>query len=445
MNSDLFWEVMGTQCPSGNHACLKRMRKFIRRRLPHGCVATTDSRGNLLVTKGKAEVYPCVVAHMDQVHDERDSFVVYVVDDRWVMAFDTDRGEQVGCGGDDKVGIFAALECLHKVPAIKAAFFVDEERGCVGSNAVNLSFFKDCGFIMQADRHIENGNEIITETNGVISSSDGFLKALIALGTPGDWKEGEGTCTDVGALAKRGAGVACVNVGAAYLHHHTSREVVSLPHLEQTIALMTGACEKLGSTRFEHVATSMYRGFGFGGGSNGYSHEGGWASPGGFYKGPHYYYTDDYDDGYDGFGKQPHHKEPSYSQSSSYPEGVYSPSEKTWWNKLPKSMRPACRLLLSEGFSPSELEGESLDSLMSLIDSEEIALMRMDPTSQDLVRSMKRAFSGFGIELQVNHSVKCPVSLYQTGEKSGSLVLVYNGSIRGASDYLDCLQNQKQR
>ena len=50
----------------------KRMRKFLRWWILNnvaGATLTTDAYGNLLVTKGQAEEYPCVVAHIDQVQD----------------------------------------------------------------------------------------------------------------------------------------------------------------------------------------------------------------------------------------------------------------------------------------------------------------------------------------------------------------------------------------
>ena len=46
------------------------MRKFIKwwlkNNVPEAAVKT-DETGNIYVTKGEAETYPCLVAHMDQV------------------------------------------------------------------------------------------------------------------------------------------------------------------------------------------------------------------------------------------------------------------------------------------------------------------------------------------------------------------------------------------
>ena len=57
--------------PSGNE---KKMRRFIKRwinnNIPQAEV-TTDAKGNIYVTKGKAENYPCIIAHLDQVQKTR--------------------------------------------------------------------------------------------------------------------------------------------------------------------------------------------------------------------------------------------------------------------------------------------------------------------------------------------------------------------------------------
>jgi len=49
-----------------------KIRKFIwnwvKQNIP-GVKIECDKQGNLYITKGKSESYPCIVAHMDQVQD----------------------------------------------------------------------------------------------------------------------------------------------------------------------------------------------------------------------------------------------------------------------------------------------------------------------------------------------------------------------------------------
>ena len=63
----LLKELFKIYSPSGNE---KKMRKFIkwwvRNNIPEATIKT-DQTGNIYVTKGEAETYPCLAAHIDQV------------------------------------------------------------------------------------------------------------------------------------------------------------------------------------------------------------------------------------------------------------------------------------------------------------------------------------------------------------------------------------------
>ena len=69
----------------------------------------TDAIGNVFITKGLADRYPCVAAHLDEIHSpcEREVVVegdiVYTVDRLW---------NRVGCGSDDKNGLWIIMNLL---------------------------------------------------------------------------------------------------------------------------------------------------------------------------------------------------------------------------------------------------------------------------------------------------------------------------------------------
>ena len=63
-----------------------------------------DIYGNLYITKGSSDLYPCVVAHLDQVHKYVKHFSIKKLGD-WIIGFDDKEGIQVGCGADDKVKV----------------------------------------------------------------------------------------------------------------------------------------------------------------------------------------------------------------------------------------------------------------------------------------------------------------------------------------------------
>jgi hypothetical protein len=74
----------------------------------------------------------------------------------YLSAFNPVSKEKTGIGGDDKCGIFICLELLKKFENIKAAFFVEEECGMLGSKNLCKSFFKDVGYAIQFDAPTNN-------------------------------------------------------------------------------------------------------------------------------------------------------------------------------------------------------------------------------------------------------------------------------------------------
>ena len=56
-----------------------------------------------------------------------------------------------GIGGDDKAGVALALAVMDTLPKCKAAFFVQEEVGLVGSEKMDYSFLKDVSLLITMD------------------------------------------------------------------------------------------------------------------------------------------------------------------------------------------------------------------------------------------------------------------------------------------------------
>ena len=103
------------------------------------CTITFDDYGNMYVTKGDGP-YPAMVCHTDTVHDIVKEPVAACIAKGNIVAFKTLSMEQIGTGGDDKVGIHITLELLKQKTNMKAAFFLDEEVGCIGSSNANFKF-----------------------------------------------------------------------------------------------------------------------------------------------------------------------------------------------------------------------------------------------------------------------------------------------------------------
>jgi hypothetical protein len=219
----LLKELFKIYSPSKNE---KKMRKFIKwwikNNVPEATIMT-DEIGNIYVTKGETETYPCLAAHMDQVQKIHSKDFEAIETKDYIFGFSRKNKRQEGLGADDKVGVWVNLKCLKKFDHIKAVFFVGEEVGCVGSGKCNMEFFDDCRYVIQCDRR--NGDDLITTIGGWTQlCSPEFIKDI----QPElfGYKEESGLITDVGELKERGLKVSAINLSCGYYEPHTDREFV---------------------------------------------------------------------------------------------------------------------------------------------------------------------------------------------------------------------------
>ena len=148
---ELLKKLYKVYSPSGKE---RTMIKFIwnyTKRIT-GTKVETDAAGNLYITKGEAESYPCIVAHLDQVQRLHSKDFTTVETGEIIFGYSSRNKRLEGLGADDKNGIWIALKCLRKYDSLKLAFFVSEEVGCVGSGKAVMDFFNDCRFVIQPDR-----------------------------------------------------------------------------------------------------------------------------------------------------------------------------------------------------------------------------------------------------------------------------------------------------
>ena len=105
----------------------KRMGKFnkrwIRKNIPDA-FCQTDKLGNIYVTRGKAEDYPCLASHIDQVQKIHSEDFVCIESKDIILGYSPRNRRQEGLGADDKNGIWIALKCLKEYECLKAVFFV---------------------------------------------------------------------------------------------------------------------------------------------------------------------------------------------------------------------------------------------------------------------------------------------------------------------------------
>lgn len=255
-DSALLYDILSVQSESRR---TRRMRRRAARYARQWGATVRSDRGNLYVTKGTAEVYPCYVAHLDTVHDilPDERYRVYMDPQTGrYWAGDPDTLAPTGVGGDDKCGIAIALVMLRDLPACKIALFRDEEIGCLGADDADLLFFDNCAFAVECDRR--GSGDAIRYAAGTELHGDAFALAIAPHLDAYGFGEASGTLTDVMTLKEGGLSIAALNLSAGYYDPHTRRESVDPGDVARTIELCRTIAQELGGTRWEHTAEPQY-------------------------------------------------------------------------------------------------------------------------------------------------------------------------------------------
>lgn len=234
------------------------MTRFIKRYAQRRGATVVEENGNLYVTKGRADLYPCIVAHTDTVHaiiPDADYKVYFK--DGYYFAWNKSLEKHTGVGGDDKVGIYIALVALSMYDNIKMAFFRDEEIGCVGSRLADMEFFKDCTLVLQGDRR--GNDDFVSNIYSTTLYSKDFAEAIAPILKTYGYSESSGAMTDVQELSERGLGLCCANFSCGYHSPHTSKEYIDVDDVQNCMGMVYTIINTLGSTKWEHTPTKRYK------------------------------------------------------------------------------------------------------------------------------------------------------------------------------------------
>ena len=251
--------------PSHGERPLKRfIKRWVRNNVEDAIIRTDNNDGNLYIMRGESDTYPCVVAHLDQVQRNHSADFKAVETEDIIFGYSPSKRCKEGLGADDKNGIWIALQCLKEFDVIKVVFFMGEEVGCVGSGRCDMSYFKDCRYIIEPDRR--GGADLITNISGRICSVE-FEEAIHA-----DWfgySPTEGMMTDVLELSEQGVGLSCINLSCGYYQPHTDDEYTVKEDLLNCLNFVRFIIGSLTDV-YPHKYSYSYLGYRYGG----YSYDG---------------------------------------------------------------------------------------------------------------------------------------------------------------------------
>lgn len=224
-----------------------------------GCTISYDEYGNMYVTKGEGP-YPAMVCHTDTVHDIVKEPIAACIAKGNIVAFKTISMEQVGTGGDDKVGIHITLELLKKHNNMKAAFFLDEEVGCIGSSNADFKFFDDCLFVLECDRR--GDKDFVNSISGTNLYDKNFSDAIKVILQKYGRTECSGGMTDVVEIAYE-TDLPVANMSCGYYKPHTDEEYINIDDVINTYKLCDDIFKYINVKHpVKNKRTSWYAGYG---------------------------------------------------------------------------------------------------------------------------------------------------------------------------------------
>ena len=204
-------------------------------------------RDGFVFAQGKFPVL--LVSHLDTVHEERVTDIIYSKDGTVVTA-------KEGIGADDKNGCYAILQVIKRFNC-SVLLCEQEEVGGVGANKFansNLVKELDFNYIIEFDRMGSNDAVFYNCAN------DDFEEFI----TKDFYKTNYGTYSDICDVAPA-IGCAAVNLSIGYYLAHQLSEYTVLPEMEESIE---AACKILERTtendKFEYIdAEDDYEDWGY--------------------------------------------------------------------------------------------------------------------------------------------------------------------------------------
>jgi len=249
----LLRQLYAIHSPTGYEwSMIQFVREYISKHIPEA-VVRFDKLGNLYISKGEAGVgYPTLACHLDQVQRlHSDDFEVRE-EDGTLYGWSEQNQLREGLGADDKNGIWVCLRCLEECPRLKVFMAVGEEKGCIGSNRADMSFFKDSLYVLEPD--CKGGTEIHTNLRGIPCASLEFEKTLQVEQHGYVITEGKGS--DILALTLNNIGVSCANIPAGYYQPHKDDEYTVIAELEKCLSFVNSTINTL-DKRFPHIYKSQ--------------------------------------------------------------------------------------------------------------------------------------------------------------------------------------------
>lgn len=203
---------------------------FIRKSNKYHSV--TDVNGGVLALPKGANKYPLICIHLDTIntHKKAELKTEDLIIDGDIISLNT-KAKAVCLGGDDRAGVYIALQLIKAKKPFAFGFFKDEEVGCHGSSSLSsyINSLDNVTAFIGLDRR--GADEVATygyDNKELINifESKGYIEAV-------------GSVTDANNLSTLSdKGLACVNLSVGYYNEHTNKEILNTTAMNRTLKVL---------------------------------------------------------------------------------------------------------------------------------------------------------------------------------------------------------------
>ena len=190
---------------------------------------TVSPKSGIIVTPKAVNKYPLICSHLDTINDSKKIKLQNSDIEISGEIIRLSQSSLAKClGGDDRCGVYTALQLINLGFPYGFAFFCDEEIGCIGSSILTKDINENesiTAFIGLDRRGLDNVAVYGYDNSDLINlfKNEGYIEV-------------DGSITDVSVLSKQSSkNLACVNLSVGYYNEHTKMEFINIFAIQRAI------------------------------------------------------------------------------------------------------------------------------------------------------------------------------------------------------------------
>lgn len=210
---------------------------------------TVSPKSGIIVTPKAVNKYPLICSHLDTINDSKKIKLQNSDIEISGEIIRLSQSSLAKClGGDDRCGVYTALQLINLGFPYGFAFFCDEEIGCIGSSILAKDIDENesiTAFIGLDRRGLDNVAVYGYDNSDLINlfKNEGYIEV-------------DGSITDVAVLSEQSSkNLACVNLSVGYYNEHTKMEFINIFAIQRAIKTLIKLSFDLSKDNYTYSVT----------------------------------------------------------------------------------------------------------------------------------------------------------------------------------------------